>query len=390
MPGPTRRTILGGLGALAAGPPAWAGEDRYAAARERPPLSDPGFFPIGVWLQNPAHARAYRSIGVNTYVALWKGPTPGKLRQLRAAGMHAIVRQTPDSLDPEFRDTVIAWFLRPDEPDNAQPKKGGEGYDPPVPPEEMARRYAALKRRDRSRPVYLNLGQGVAWDGWVGRGPRTGHPEDYPAYLEAADIASFDIYPVTSTRKPVAGRLELIGRGIERLHRWADRGQGIWAVIGASGIHNPARKPSPAEIRAQVWMAVVHGAEGVIYFVHQFKPRFNDNAVLDDRRSRRAVMETNRELLELAPMLKLGRALPAPARETPAGADALAIRALAFDGAVFLLCISKMDGPLRARIALPEGAGGGVDLRSGARVAAKDGAITLVFDRYEPRLIRIG
>jgi len=34
-------------------------------------------------------------------------------------------------------------------------------------------------------------------------------------------------------------------------------------------------------VRAEVWMALIHGSKGLIYFVHQFKP-FNEHALLDD------------------------------------------------------------------------------------------------------------
>ena len=43
--------------------------------------------------------------------------------------------------------------------------------------------------------MLLNLGQGVAFDNYIGRGVRRNHPEDYPEYVKGCDIASFDIYP---------------------------------------------------------------------------------------------------------------------------------------------------------------------------------------------------
>ena len=41
----------------------------------RGPSTDPGFFPIAVWMQDPALATRYREAGFNTYVALRPGPT---------------------------------------------------------------------------------------------------------------------------------------------------------------------------------------------------------------------------------------------------------------------------------------------------------------------------
>src|SRR3989442_11877499 len=50
----------------------------YAKWPKGPP-SDPGFFPLAVWLQAPSNAQRYREAGLNTYVALWMGPTEEQL-----------------------------------------------------------------------------------------------------------------------------------------------------------------------------------------------------------------------------------------------------------------------------------------------------------------------
>src|SRR5437879_1220542 len=50
-------------------------------------FSDPKFFPLAVWLQSPANAARYRAAGINTFVALWKGPTEEQLKALKSAGM---------------------------------------------------------------------------------------------------------------------------------------------------------------------------------------------------------------------------------------------------------------------------------------------------------------
>src|SRR5438128_2370857 len=82
-----------------------------------------------------------------------------------------------------------------DEPDNAQSLGSGKGYGPPIPPERIISDFKRIRAADPSRPVLLNLGQGVAFDNYIGRGVRRNHPEDYPEYLKGCDIGSFDIYP---------------------------------------------------------------------------------------------------------------------------------------------------------------------------------------------------
>jgi hypothetical protein len=50
-------------------------------------------------------------------------------------------------------------------------------------------------------------------------------------------------------------------------------------------------------------MALIGGARGLIYFVHQFKPVFREAALLDDPEMMASVTEINRQIRELAPVL---------------------------------------------------------------------------------------
>src|SRR4051794_529651 len=88
----------------------------YAAWSHGPP-ADPAFFPIAVWLQNPAHAAKYREAGINTYVALWRGPTAEQLDALKAAGMKLVCHQNELGLQRRDDPTIIGW-MHGDEPDN--------------------------------------------------------------------------------------------------------------------------------------------------------------------------------------------------------------------------------------------------------------------------------
>jgi len=68
--------------------------------------------------------------------------------------------------------------------------------------------------------------------------------------------------------------------------------------------HQPSdRKPTPHEVRAEVWMSLIHGSRGLIYFVHQFKPKFIEAALLADPEMLTAVTAINRQIKELAPVL---------------------------------------------------------------------------------------
>lgn len=266
------------------------------------PPTDDAWFPIGVWLQDPKNATRYREAGVNLFIGLWNGPTAEQLDRLREAGMKVVCAQNPLALSRPDDPTIVGW-MHGDEPDNAQSLPNGKGYGPPILPETIRLDYERLRQADPTRPILLNLGQGVAWDDYIGRGVRRNHPEDYPRYVEGADIVSFDIYPAVHDHPAVAGKLEFVARGVERLVGWAGPQRTVWNCIECTRISNPKTKPTPAQVRAEVWMALIHGSRGLIYFVHQFKPAFREAALLDDPEMLAAITAINRQVHDLAPIL---------------------------------------------------------------------------------------
>ena len=268
---------------------------------EHGPSHDAGFFPIAVWLQDPRNASRYRQAGFNTYVGLWKGPTESQLAALKAAGMKVICEQNATARSHLDDPTIVGW-MHGDELDNAQSLGGSKGYGPPIPAKTIVEDYLKIRAADPSRPVMLNLGQGVAWDGWYGRGVRTNHPEDYPDYLPGCDIASFDIYPVAHSNRQVTGNLWYVARGVERLVNWAAGQKVVWNCIECTRIQSQS-KATPSQVRSEVWMSLIHGSMGLIYFVHEWQPKFDEAALLHDPEMLRAVTAINSQITELAQVL---------------------------------------------------------------------------------------
>jgi hypothetical protein len=264
-------------------------------------LTDPNFFPIAVWLQNPAKAAEYRAAGINLYVGLWRGPTEEQLATLKANGIRVICSQNSVGLQHKDDPTIIAW-MHGDEPDNAQAIPGKKGYGPPILPARIAEDYQRMKKTDPSRPVLLNLGQGVAWDQYIGRGLRRNHPEDYPEYIQGCDIVSFDIYPAVHDHAGVAGKLWFVADGVSRLRKWSGE-KPVWNCIECTHISNEKTKATPDQVKAEVWMSLIRGSRGIIYFVHQFKPRFIEAALLVDAPMLAKVTAINHQIQQLAPVL---------------------------------------------------------------------------------------
>lgn len=262
-------------------------------------LNDPYRFPIGVWLQSPSNAPRFKAAGMNLYVGLWDGPTDQQLATLQTAGMPVICEQNSVGLAHVQDPNILGW-LQPDEPDNAQPK--GNGYGPCVPPQTVVDWYRKLKANDPNRPVLLGMGQGVANDQWLGRGSGASL-DDYKTYVKGGDIVSFDIYPVSGLpMSDSENYLWYLPKGIDRLAAWAGPTKPHWNCIECTGIDS-GKKATPEQVRAEVWMSLIHGSSGIIYFVHQFKPAFKEAALLDDPEMLQEVTSTNAEIQKLAPVL---------------------------------------------------------------------------------------
>jgi hypothetical protein len=354
------------------------------------PARDDNFFPIAVWLQSPAKARQYLDAGFNTYVGLWNGPTEAQLAALKQAGMKVICEQNAVALRHLDDPTIIGW-MHGDEPDNAQSLGAGKGYGPPIPPATIIAEYERIRAADPTRPVMLNLGQGVAWDDYIGRGVRRHHPEDYPEYVKGCDIASFDIYPVVHDNPAVAGKLWFVPQGVERLGRWAGPERIVWNCIECTRIGNPTKKATPHQVRGEVWMSLIHGSRGLIYFVHEWQPRFNEAALLSDPPMLAAVSAINHQIARLAPALNRPTISDA-VTVTPENPEVpVAVMAKRTPDALYLFAVGMREDKTTATFHL-RGATGEPQvevLDEHRTIAARDGVFRDDFQPWDVHLYRI-
>jgi hypothetical protein len=355
------------------------------------PSNAADFFPIAVWLQSPHRAEQYKQAGINVYVGLWKGPTAEQLSALKAAGMKVVCDQNDLALNSPDRDIIIAW-MHGDEPDNAQPLPNKAGYGPPISPEKIVNDYAQLQKRDSSRPILLNLGQGVAYDDYIGRGVRRNHPEDYPQYIRGADIVSFDIYPAVHDKPEVAGKLEYVAKGVKRLREWSNDSQVVWNCIEASRISNVAVKPTPAQIKTEVWMSIIHGSRGIIYFVHQFEPSFREASLLDDLELLSAVTAINHRIQQLSSVINSPSTTDAVKIAPTTSLAEIAYVNKTNEGQVFTLSVNMQAQACEATIQVAgdnewSSTSSWRDLETEEEFGVSDGSATIPYGPYQVRLL---
>lgn len=320
----------------------WFGGPDYYTDFPRGFPADPSFFPIGVWMQNPDNAERYASVGINHFVGLWEGPTEEQLATMTSVGMASVCEQAGVWRE-HLEDSGIQGWLQADGPDNAQELPDGS-YGPCVDPAVTRARYDEMSAADPSRPVFLLLGQGVATPDWVGRGDCTGRTSDYPLYARAADVLVNYTYPLANEHP-----LELVATGIEKLNQYANFEKPVVADIEASSIDGLPR-PTPHQLRAEVWMSLISGAAGVQYFCHRVTPEaFNETDCLDDPATAAAMTRINQELRELAPVLN-SRSY----RYTPVSSTSAPLRAVVkqVSSERYVLAVSMANAPTTASFPL--------------------------------------
>ena len=318
--------------------------------------ADPGFFPIGVWLQNPTNAPAFQALGINTYVGLSQGPSEDQLAMLAKSNMFVIAAQD-DAAAVKFRNgSVLKGWMQQDEPDNAQPDGKG-GYGPCIPASKVAERSRELKLHDSSRPTLVNFGEGVAYSSWIGRGACTGDMAYYSAAIKNADIVSFDIYPIANNQEAIQGKLEYVGLGVENLMKSISPDQIVWADIETTKI-GTSHLVTPEQLRSEVWMALIHGARGIVYFVHEWTDGFREDGIFRHPEIAAEVTTINATIKALAPILNSPNAqdrlsvtsAAMPIFGSPVISNMVKIRG----NTLYIFAVSMQSSPAQAAFLLPD------------------------------------
>jgi hypothetical protein len=249
----------------------------------------PPEFIIGVWGQPSNYAWRWKARGVNTMVAaeLWGGIIPMSTwdNEVRANGMYMIRQPSAHPEDDGDYKNLIAWLAN-DEPDVHH-----------TDPKQTSAVYAKLKKANPNLPVFMNFSGGHV----VGyQETQWKHP--YKEWLAGADWSSNDIYPVAGWNMP--DRLWLVGQAIDKLRKLAlEKPQFAFIETSDQGRswNMAAPGPTPGQLRAEIWNAVIHGARGITYFADQFKPTFSYNATPPDVEAE--MIAQNARLTALSPVL---------------------------------------------------------------------------------------
>ncbi|MBI2843954.1 MAG: hypothetical protein HYX78_11195 [Armatimonadetes bacterium] len=155
---------------------------------------------------------------------------------------------------------------------------------------------------------------------WVNHPPSVTTQEQLREYNRIADIVGFDIYPVPqSANHTMLGdpTISSVGQYTDFIRQSVDYAKPIWMVLQAYQWKSApdGRFPTAEELRFMTYNAVIHGANGIIYFLYNpkqmFAPSWNVGNVVWTPEFWSALKQTASELAGLSPVVMAQNASPA-------------------------------------------------------------------------------
>jgi len=136
-------------------------------------------------------------------------------------------------------------------------------------------------------------------------------------------------------------------------------------------------------------MSIIHGSKGLIYFVHQFKPRFVEASLLQAPELLSAVTEINARVRALAPIINA----PVPAQVAKAVSDPdapIAVTTRRQGGVTYVFAVGMRAKAADATITIPGTSSGKVEVLDESRtVTLRQGGVKDHFEPYQVHLYRI-
>ena len=225
--------------------------------------------------------------------------------------------------------------------------------------------------------------------------------DSFQDYVRFADVFMPELYPIDGTKdeRCVAEVCRDMDRCRDDIRRFGDprRPVALWAILQCFHGKSWKRYPVPDEMQAMAFAAVVHGANGILWFHYAGdtpEPKTSYSGIFRTPEDWAAVAGIVRRIGELAPVL-LARTPPQPPPpEVLAGpaADPLgrpSVTALVKEqgGRIFVMAVNAAPEPVRVRFRLAAGAGEA--LWEGRRVDASGGGFEDGFGPFGVHVYRL-
>ncbi|MFN2467530.1 MAG: hypothetical protein ABR521_05285 [Gaiellaceae bacterium] len=303
------------------------------------------FFPMIVWSQCPDGYGSNVSDGINLFSENPCGGLQAQLDALGGRGLSAAVAGKDGGRGPG----LIGYF-HPDEADAL----GFTGDTLPPAPAGVPSSFSflTLTHHFYSGAAPLPAGRGM-----------------YPGLIARADVIGHDLYPLQEWCRP--DRMVDVWSSQQELVRLAPQ-KATFQWIEAADWRCPGGRTAvtPATVRAESWLAIAGGANGLGFFPSIWSPAVG-----------RAIADVSRDVA------KLGPALLSPATPVVAAHPLVRAGARSYQGASYVIAVNAGFTATQATIRVPWlGQAPLTVLDENRRVAAIDGAIT---DSFAPLAVHI-
>jgi hypothetical protein len=341
------------------------------------------FFPLSSWGQSPQRFPLLRSLGFNSFTG---GKASDDCDAARQAGGYAL-----PAFDARFKGhAALLAHIQDDEPDQGF-RKGTARQ----PAEAVVESYKKMCEQDDTRPILLNLTSSFMESGGDGGGERTRDDREayYGVVVAGGDIVSFDVYPIYEWN--FADKLIWVADGVKQLREYAGPKKPVFACIetskGSRGVtYEQQQEVKPEDTRAEVWMAIIRGATGILYFTHAWQPTFTE--FRPGREMQKELKRLNAQITRLTPAI-LAHAAKEHVSITFSGGLAGDVTTRDHDGSLYLfannLDMKRQSGTATITI---EGLKKGTRVEvidEGRAIAAEEGTFTDEFGPIAVHLYRI-
>jgi hypothetical protein len=275
------------------------------------------FFPIAVWAQCSDGYGSNVSDGINLFMGDGCGREHQDRRLAAQVAGRAYTIVDADNADADGRG-VIGWYMRDEWDAFLESNVTREELKASIPDGQPGRiSFLTLTNHFYSKAAPLPQGRGM-----------------YPALYSLADVVGFDLYPLQVWCKPAFGDVldaqhELnANTGGKPTFQWIET-----APMEHACADNPSLDPTPATVRAETWLAVAGGADGIGYFPNRWKGDIGAE-----------ITRTNRQIQSLAPAL-LSQIVPAASN-----AQAIRVSARSLNGALYVIAVNTGYDTVQAKI----------------------------------------
>jgi hypothetical protein len=236
------------------------------------PATLTNFFPLGVWAEYASSFPTWRARGINTVVGVPTDPLPPQIPADTIDGWTnaancvgtpnctklKMIRVPRANASQDTGETNLLNWLIVDEPEINSDLA------------TVTSRYDSLKLIPNGRPISVDFVGLYVFDPGA---DCCGGPGDYPGaattfypnYLKKDDWIFHDFYPVN-----FGADIRTVARTIDKLARWSSKPQFVFVEASPQvyGVGTPG--PTPGELRAEIWLAIIHGARGITYFTYGY------------------------------------------------------------------------------------------------------------------------